>query len=171
VVNDNSKQMLMAGGVAILVTLLFRRATHSPEDDTDALTRMLITETDFARNTTEMAQIVYVAINRARKWGVDITDVVNPSGSGVPVAWNRGSAYRTRFDNAKNNPRWAAARVFVQKVQAGSYANYGATSFVHPSGMPKPPCSSGVATSTFAGDRCIPTWAVNGRVVGGAMFA
>lgn len=168
---DSTQKLLLGGAAAVIVTILFRRATHSPEDDTDALTRMLITETDFSRQTIEMAQIVYVALNRARKWGVDASDVVSPSGSGVPVAWNRDSGYRTRFDNAKSNPRWVSARAFVKKVQAGAYANYGMTAFVHPSGMPVPPCSKGVSTSTVAGQRCLPTWAVNGRVVGGAMFA
>lgn len=45
--------------------------------------------------------------------------------------------------------------------------------FVHPSGMPKPPCGKNrIASSTFAGERCLPAWALqNSKVVGGALFA
>lgn len=158
----------MAGGASILAFLLIGR--HSPEDDTDALTRMLITETDFASSTNEMAQIVYVALNRAQRWGVSPSTVVTPPGR--PGVWNTGSVYSKRFYAAKDSSKWEKARAFVQLVQGGAYANAGAMSFVHPGGMPTPPCSSNrVASSTIAGTRCLPEWAVGGKVIGKAMFA
>lgn len=131
---------------------------------------MLIAETDFARDRNEMAQIVFVAINRARKYGNTIENVATPPGKPV---WNNSSAYRTRFEDAPGNARWPAARAFAAQVMSGLvYKNSGATLFVHPTGLKGPPCSSPfVVTSTFAGQRCLPTWAVNGKVIGGAMFA
>lgn len=142
----------------------------SSENDLDALASMLITETGFARNKNEMAQIVFVALNRSRNHGKPVRDIVVPSQRN-PV-WNSGSVYKSRFEAAENDPRWDAARKFTQDVLAGAYRNLGATAFVHPSGMPTPPCSSGrVATNTIFGQKCLPGWAVGGRVVGGAMFA
>lgn len=164
---EEKRLWLIAGGASILAFLVIKRPTEG--DDTDALTRMLIAETGFASVTGEMAQIVYVALNRAKKWGVSPATVVTPPGG--PGVWNTGPVYSQRFYDASNNPKWAAAKAFVQLVQSGAYANNGATSFVHPGGMPTPPCASGrVATSTIAGDRCLPTWAVGGKVVGKAMF-
>lgn len=167
---SDQQKWLFAGGAALLVTLLFRKATHTPEDDTDALTRMLYAETGFVSSTGEMAQIVYVALNRAQKWGVDPSAVVTPPGG--PGVWNTGPVYRQRFEAAKSSSKWAQGRAFVQLVQGGAYANNGAMSFVHPGGMPTPPCANNrVSTNTIAGQRCLPQWAVGGQVVGKAMFA
>ena len=85
--------------------------------DLDALANMLITETSFTRNRDEMAQIVYVAINRAKKWGAPISRVVAPGKpSGVPVPWNASSAYQRLFNGASGRSRWEAAREFVASV-------------------------------------------------------
>lgn len=164
---EETRLWMIAGGASILAFLLIGR--HTDEDDTDALTRMLLAETDFASTSNEMAQIVYVALNRAKKWGTTPANVVTPPGR--PGVWNTGSVYSQRFYAASGSSKWAAARAFVQQVQAGAYANVGATSFVHPGGMPTPPCSdTRVSTSTIAGQRCLPQWAVGGQVVGKAMF-
>jgi hypothetical protein len=57
-------------------------------------------------------------------------------------------------------------------VLAGAYSNLGMTKFVHPGGMPTPPCSSGrVSMSTSEGRRCVPEWIRGGKRVGGALFA
>jgi hypothetical protein len=168
----------LAGGAAALLLLASRsKAALAPsgtywssEKDLDALASMLITETGFARDKNEMAQIVFVALNRSRNHGKPVRDIVAPS-QRAPV-WNSGSVYKSRFEAAENDPRWSDARKFAQDVLAGAYRNLGATAFVHPSGMPVPPCSSSrVATNTIAGTRCLPGWAVGGRVIGGAMFA
>ncbi len=141
-----------------------------PRRDIDALTKMLIAETSFTRNKNEMAQIVFVAVNRSRKRGIPLLTVVTPPGR---PTWNTGAPYRRRFENARSNPRWSSARAFVQQVLAGAYRNRGATSFVHPSGMPKPPCSANrrLVQTRDHGARCLPEWIVGAPTVGGAMFA
>lgn len=137
--------------------------------DREALAHMLIAETSFSRDKNEMAQIVFVAINRAKKYGVSLAEVVIPPGTPV---WNNGAPYRSRFDGAMRNVRYDAALAFVDAVLAGKYKNGGYTAFVHPTGMPEPPCSaSRVVANTFAGTRCLPSWALGGKVVGGAMFS
>lgn len=167
-------QWLLGGAVVLGVLLLgttakavFDRDDH--EADLDALARMLIAETGFTSAKNEMAQIVFVAVNRARRNGKTLREVVTPPGT---PTWNTGALYRKRFVEATQNPRFSAARAFVQDVLDGAYVNSGATSFIHPAGMPTPPCSSNrVEASTIAGVRCIPDWITKGRVVGSAMFA
>jgi hypothetical protein len=171
---------VIGGGAALLLLLATRGAKaalpgyderDTEERDLDALADMLITETGFNRDRSEMAQIVFVAVNRARKYRKPIYSIVDPSGRAP--AWNAGAPYRQRFEAAQSNSRWGAARAFAQDVLSGAYRNMGHSAFVHPGGMPTPPCSSTrVATNTgYYGIRCLPQWAVGGKVVGGAMFA
>lgn len=178
-IDMQSKHWWMAGAaVGVGVLLLASRKTVSTGEeistadaDIDNTARMLIAETGFSRDKQEMAQIVWVAINRARGRGFSLSKVTVPPG--VPT-WNGGSAYRTRFNNADSDPRFPAARAFVASVLAGEWPELigGRRMFVHPSGMPTPPCASNrVAASTTAGTRCLPEWALNGKVVGGALFA
>lgn len=179
-IDMQSKYWLAAGAaVGVGVLLLASRKTAptgneiSPSNsDVDNAARMLIAETDFSRDKNEMAQIVWVAINRSRGRKVSLSQVTIPPG--IPV-WNGGSAYRTRFYNADSDPRFPAARAFVASVLAGEWPELigGRRMFVHPSGMPTPPCESNrVATPTASGTRCLPVWALkNGKVVGGALFA
>lgn len=164
----------LVGGIATLLVLGGggrrdggRRGTRN---DLDALASMLIAETGFARSQAEMAQIVWVAVNRARKYGKPIYEIVSPAGR--RPAWNTGALYKKRFDAASANPRWDAARSFASKVIGGAYRNIGATTFVHPRAMPTPPCAPNrTAMSTSAGTRCLPDWIADGRQVGGALFA
>lgn len=168
------------GGALALTYLLINRSRaeaisiihrSTRAQDIDALTRMLITETGFNRNRNEMAQIVFVAINRATRYNISLREAVSPARRAFP-AWNTAAAYRKRFQAADESPRWDAARLFVQQVLAGAYSNSGATKFVHPGGMPRPPCSgTRVAISTAEGRRCVPSWIASGRRVGGALFA
>lgn len=164
--------LLAVGGVYLLTSA---RGSKSPQraDDLEALTRMLIAETSFTMPQSEMAGIVQVALNRARKWNVPASWVVEPSGIPGRVAWNTGSAYRKRFDDAVQSPRWESAKAFVQRVAAGQFKNSGYTGFVHPERMPAPPCSNANHTvvDTFAGKRCIPVWAQAGTTVGKTLFA
>jgi hypothetical protein len=144
--------------------------------DLDALANMLIAETGFNRNRAEMAQIVYIALNRSKKWGDPISRIVAPGYSGATVPWNaKGVPYRVRFNEADVDPRWEAAREFAASVMdnASGYRNLGLTSFLHPGGMPTPPCSSGrSAVSTAVGTRCLPSkYASGAKTVGGALFA
>ena len=154
----------------VMVFLLSKRPTDvtATDSDLDALTKMLIAETGFERGEQEMAQNVFVALNRAKKYKTTPAAIVSPPGKPV---WNTGSLYKQRFEAARKNPRWAAAQAFIVKVLAGAYSNLGATKFIHPGAMPVPPCADNrTASQTIAGTRCIPEWSVGSRVIGGAMF-
>jgi len=165
---QKTQRLLIGAGVLVGALLLTRRPKNDPDSVLDALTNMLLAETDFARDKQEMAQILFVALNRAKQHSSSVVDIVTPPGK---PTWNSGATYRERFNSAEQSSRWAAARVFVQQVLTGAYGNQGYTSFLHPSGMPTPPCSGALVSSqTAAGARCLPSWAIGGRVVGGAMF-
>lgn len=173
---------LVGGGALAALFLLTRKAeaavmpqrgySSGPSGrDLDALADMLITETGFKKSKPEMAQIIWVAVNRARKQNRPIWFVVQPGRVPRPV-WNTGALYRHRFERARSFSAWNDARAFAKKVLAGAYPNRGYTSFVHPYPMPKPPCASNrVATSTRYGTRCLPTWIVKGDAVGSAWMA
>lgn len=175
-----SRTWLIGSGVVLGVLVLAGSAkTLSPSSPTsrdfDALASMLVSETSFSAAKNEMAQIVFVAVNRADRWGVPIHLVVaGPRPKAGTNPWNDSSLYRSLYSSArsKDPARWQAARAFAQQVVGGSYRNLGATSFIHPGGMPVPPCAGNrIAASTVAGTRCIPTWITAGKTVGKAMFA
>jgi Flp pilus assembly protein TadG len=160
----------LLGGLAGSIALWLAVNTKRSLSDADALAHMLIAETGFNRDKNEMTQIVFAAINRAKKYGVTPAATVIPPGT---PTWNGGALYRDRFDDAPNNKRYADAKAFVQAVLSGKspYKNNGYTSFVHPGGMPVPPCSGNrLETDTVSGKRCLPEWVLSGKVVGGAMF-
>lgn len=170
------------GLLALLVLASKSKAALAPsgtlwssEEDLDALASMLVAETGFVRDRNEMAQILFVALNRSRNYGKPLRDIVAPW-QRSPL-WNSGAEYKRLFEGAREKPQWDAARRFAQDVLAGEYKNLGTTAFIHPGRMPVPPCAPCtekrclVPTNTIAGERCIPKWAVGGRVVGGAMFA
>jgi hypothetical protein len=168
------------GGGALLLLLVTRGAKAAlpvydeqepGERDLDALADMLIVETGFNRDKNEMAQIVFVALNRSRKYKKPIYSIVDPS-QRKPL-WNSSSDYLRLFNNARSNrTRWSAARTFARDVP-DTYRNLGYTAFVHPGGQPKPPCSSNrTAMQTgYYGVRCLPTFALKPTPVGGALFA
>jgi hypothetical protein len=165
--------LLATTAKAAALPSIFRR---SEEDDLDALASMLITETRFAHSKAEMAQILNVAINRSRRWGFPIPKIVaGPPPGGGHSGWNNYSGYIDYFRyNARQHAKWPEARAFAAEVLGGAYPNVGAMSFIHPGGMPTPPCAANrVATSTVAGARCIPTWIAHKpfTVIGKGMFA
>jgi hypothetical protein len=182
---------LIGGGAIAVLLLATQRASaavmptpgRSRDRDLDALADLLITETSFRLPKDEMAQIVWIAVNRSKRQNRPIWAVVAPGFAPLGscprtkttrcLAWNpKGVIYRKRFENARSNPNWVAARTFAASVLAGSYRNRGFTAFVHPRAMPKPPCASNrVATSTRYGTRCLPTWIARGTDVGTARFA
>ena len=172
---DRTWIWLLGGAGAAAILLSSNRAQRSGPIETansrdlDALADMLITETSFNRAPAEMAQIVWVAVNRATKHGNTIPQVVFPPGR---PTWNTGALYKKRYLNARNSQSWRAARAFAAEVLQGRHgANRGFTKFVHPRGMPTPPCASNrVAMSTTSGTRCMPTWMARGKNVSGAMF-
>jgi hypothetical protein len=169
---------LVGGGAALAFALMSRSDTGTTgwsSADLDALARMLIVE-HFGGSDEERAQIIWVALNRARKLGVPIPTVVEPGTrkgvSGVTGAtWNGSDKYRAAYERAASDPRFGAAKAFVRRVLAGEFSNQGFKAFIHPNGMSSPPCSvDRVAVSTFTGTRCIPKWAVNPTRVGAAYF-
>jgi hypothetical protein len=182
---------LIAGGIGGALLLVAGGAKARPmgsstrDRDLDALADLLWTETSFRLNKGEMAQIVWIAVNRARNQRRSIWAVVQPgfaprgSCPSTPttrcLAWNaKGSLYKRRFENARSKAEWPAARAFAAQVISGRspYPNLGKTSFVHPRAMPTPPCASNrVATSTTYGTRCLPRWIVGGKQIGSAIFA
>jgi hypothetical protein len=145
--------------------------------DLDALTRMLLTETSFRKSEHEMAQIVFVAVNRARKQGKPLWFVVQP-GRGARPVWNTGADYKRLFEGARTRSNWQAARLFVKKVLAGTsgYRNAGEVLFfIHPAARAfNMPCSRSDWSASHVpgfGTRCIPTWVSRGKVAGSALFA
>jgi hypothetical protein len=160
-----AKRWALGGGALLALLLLMSRR----ESDQDVIARILLTETDLAHPRDEMAQIVFVALNRMRTHKSSAIDVVTSS------TWCYTSKCRARFNSmGPSHPRWEQARAFVKQVMDGQYKNLGYTAFIHPSGMPtQTPCvrSDLVPASTIAGTRCIPTWAVGGTVIGQGMFA
>ncbi len=177
---------LLGGGVLALMLLTGKKAeaaiiTPFPgktarSRDLDALADMLITETNFTKGKQEMAQIIYVAINRAKRYNLPLYVVVDPDRRAFP-AWNPGSGYKRRFVAASTNKRWTAARDFAASVLSGAYSNMGKRSFVHPAAPGfNMPCNThgGKWAPTHVpgyGTRCIPLWAHGGKVVGTGLFA
>ncbi len=172
------KHMWMVGGTVVGLFLLSSKRTFSTgaeisvnARDIDNTARMLVAETGFVRDKNEMAQIVWVAINRARGKGKTLSEVTTPPGNPL---WNGSALYRQLFEKALHSSKLPAAREFVKAVLAGEWPEVigGRRMFLHPGGMPVPPCASNrVQSSTTSGTRCVPEWALNGKVVGGAIFA
>jgi hypothetical protein len=156
------------GGLAVLGFLF---APRSQTSATDALTRMLIAETDFGLGEAEMTQIVFVALNRSKQWGMSLASVVAPGARSDGRSWNADDRYRTRYMQAPTSSRWGAAKAFVERVLRGDHANAGYTFFVHPRSLSAPPCASNrVEADTIAGRRCIPARHVSSTVIGRTMF-
>lgn len=144
-------------------------STKRKGGDVSELARMLIAETSAAKSAPEMAQIVWVALNRARNRGVSPGSVVSPDlETGI---WNNGALYRQRYESAHVHKNFPKAKAFVQEVLAGMHPQTigNRKGFVHPAAMPVPPCASN--RIEYQG-RCLPHWAtVNPVKVGGALFA
>ena len=160
--------------VGVLSATVTRTSKPSGGDDLDAVASMLIAETNFNRPKDEMAQIVFVAYNRSRKWGIPMSLVVDPAGlrSYRRASWNLGPKYRASFNAARSSVRWEPARDFARRALMGAYRNQGHTLFVHPGALSTAPCGGDrVPVETDYGTRCLPTWALNGTKVGGAVFA
>lgn len=165
-----------AGGAAAALVLLRSGGRAGSSGDIDSLARMLIVE-HASGVDSERAQIVNVALNRARRaGGVPLITVVGPGTrraiSGIQSGtWNGSANYRRKFNGAHGDHRFGEVKSFVARVARGGFSNPGYTSFVHPSGMPRLPCASNrVAMNTFAGARCMPPWIQGADRVGIGLF-
>jgi len=171
--SPSAKKWIGGGaGAAFFVWLLSRasKAGNSDASTVDGLASMILAETDLGLGRDEMAQIVWIAVNRSVRHGVSILDVVTPPGN---PTWNGSALYASRFNAARGRSSWGAAQQFVTDVLAGKVApNRGYTLFVHPQGMPVPPCAANrVQMSTQSGVRCMPAWIAQGTQIGHAVFA
>lgn len=161
---------MVLGGVVALGTLWLFLGRGGGE--VDALARMILAETGLESSEAEMAQIIFIALNRAKAWGIPVTQVVNPTGYRKGEAWTTGALYRTIFNKAHTRSDWQAAKAFVRRVLSGEFSNKGFMAFVHPARMPTPPCASNrVEADTIAGRRCVPAKVARGTTVGKGLFA
>jgi hypothetical protein len=169
---QRSTKLALGGAGAIGLLLLVTRSKTSTgiagdlrvnASDIDALARMLVVE-HVSGAPEEKAQIVQVALNRARKLGVSPESVVEPGTRKARVGvqggtWNGSDNYRNKYARASSDSRFEGAKAFVREVLAGRYENRSFTAFIHPSGMPEPPCAfNRVSVDTFVGRRCMPEW-------------
>jgi hypothetical protein len=192
-----NRNIVIPLGVGLTAFFLFKALTPErrvivadipfTDADVEAVARMLLAETDFARDCDEMAQIIWVAINRAKNSGNTLSEVVNPPGR---PNWNGHSSYRDRFYKDWGAQRFEATKAFVEAVLTGNpavtsrgpcepkvFSNMIGTRafFLHPTGMPT--CdnvggecgNSRVCTQTFAGPRCLPIWNVDATSAQGVL--
>lgn len=160
--------LLLGGSVIAAVLLTTKKSSYKSDADADidALTQMLLTETDFSHTPDEMAQVVYVALNRMQRKKTNAYSVV------YDKSWNGSADYAKRFNRMPSHAKWSEARDFVAKLYLGrGPTNRGFNSFIHPTGMRQPPCADNrVSVWTFAGYRCFPAWAVNETRIGVTLF-
>lgn len=125
----------------------------------------------------EKAQIVWVALNRAKAADAPVERAVAPGARkairGVQSGtWNGSPAYAEKYAKASSSPSYLGALQFVGRVVQGAFSDEGYNAFIHPVGMPKPPCAEGrYELNTFQGPRCVPQWGLTPRArVGEAYF-
>ena len=146
------------------------------EEDVDAAARGIVVETAFVSDYKEMAGIVWVMVNRAKKWNMSIRDVIHPD-TGGGRNWYGGLSKnnRKRWKNASNRKDFEYIKGFVRKILDGiSFENEigDRVHFLHPGGMarcstPETACGSRnhrqcVDTATH-GNRCLPKWNIEGN--------
>ena len=191
--SDNTLWAIAAFGAGLIFLLRSTPATtehagieQSYSDyDIDNVTRMLFIEAGFKRDPDEMAQIVWVAINRGKKFGQYIGDVVRPD---TRPTWYGGISDRSRvvWDEAPSYAKYPAARQFVEDIFKGRHHPNligTRTHFLHPYAMPRCDLAEGAVCSakgakcvtTYEGKRCIPKWnlkpSANVRRIGTARFS
>lgn len=154
-----------------------REGLSYTEKDVEAAARGLVVETAFRANYNEMAGIVWIMINRAKRWNMSIEAVIHPD-TGGGKNWYGGLSpnNRKRWAAASNRQDFEYIKDFVRKILNGaSFENPigNRAHFLHPGGMPKcsgepgSPCGSRghrvcVDTGTW-GKRCLPKWNIEGN--------
>jgi len=144
--------------------------------DVDAIARGLVVETGFRSSYREMANIIWIMINRSRRWNMPLYKVIDPDTGGGKNWYGRLSEpNRKRWTNAHvNKGRFEYIKQFVRQVLDGvSFRNEigNKAHFLHPGGMPKcegepgSPCGKRrvcVDTGKW-GKRCLPKWNIDGN--------
>lgn len=172
----NPAVLLGAGSVLLIYWGMSRQnATALPEGfterDVDHMARTLYVETGLRHDPQELGQITWVAINRARKYGKTVAEVVNPD---ARPTWFGGikDSNRNRWNTFHSHARYDEAKTFVRDIFLGkTHPNLigDRTHFLHPGGMPRcdeapgAKCSATrICTATSVGRRCLPKWNVDG---------
>ena len=153
------------------------------EKDVDAIARGLIVETGFRANYREINGIIWIMINRSKRWNMPLYKVIDPdTGGGKNWYGKLSDSNRKRWNRAHiDHPNFDYIKSFVRKVLDGvSFKNEigNKAHFLHPSGMPR--CSgsagstcgsrnhricvdTGPASEGGHGKRCLPKWNVDGN--------
>jgi len=168
----------IGGGILVALLATSRRKDYAQlkgvsDGDIENTARTLLSE---AFGKAESASIVQVAINRARNRNTTLSDVV---AAGSNSTWNDSDLFAALVSRAKRDPRFQAAKDFVIEVLNNQHPNPSGERkhFVHPAAKGfAPPCATNgrprVLVQTFAGDRCLPPWAVTNQIkVGAAIFS
>jgi hypothetical protein len=147
------------------------------ERDVDAVARGLIVETSFRSNYREMANIMWIMVNRSKRWNMPLYKVIDPDTGGGKNWYGRLSkSNRRRWKNAHRRKDFEYIKQYVRKVLDGiSFKNEigNKAHFLHPGGMPKcdgapgSSCGKGgkrvcVDTGKW-GKRCLPKWNIDGN--------
>tara|TARA_Y100000114_G_scaffold14058_3_gene11396 strand:- start:1624 stop:2622 length:999 start_codon:yes stop_codon:yes gene_type:complete len=147
------------------------------EKDVDAISRCVFVETGFRSNYREIAGIIWVVINRSKRWDMPLWKVVDPkTGGGKNWYGKLSSSNKIRWKEAhKRHPNFDYIKGFVRKILDGvSFKNEigNKAHFLHPGGMPRctespgSPSASGksrcVHTGTW-GKRWLPKWNIDGN--------
>tara|TARA_Y100001958_G_C21230049_1_gene555711 strand:+ start:1406 stop:2380 length:975 start_codon:yes stop_codon:yes gene_type:complete len=153
------------------------------EKDIDAISRCIFVETGFRSDYREIAGIIWVVINRSRKWNMPLWKVVDPKTGGGKNWYGKLSPNnKIRWDEAhKRHPNFNYIKSFVRNLLDGvSFENEigNKAHFLHPGGMPR--CSgsagstcgsrnhricvdTGPASEGGHGKRCLPKWNIDGN--------
>lgn len=148
------------------------------DKDVDAIARGLIVETGFRANYREISGIIWIMINRSKRWNMPLYKVIDPdTGGGKNWYGKLSDSNRKRWNRAHiDHPNFEYIKGFVKKVLDGvSFKNEigNKAHFLHPGGMPKcsenagSPCGKSgrrvcVDTGKW-GKRCLPKWNIDGN--------
>ena len=147
------------------------------EKDVEAIARGLVVETAFRSNYREMTNIIWIMINRSKRWNMPLYKIIDPdTGGGKNWYGGLSETNRRRWKNAHRRKDFEYIKQFVRKVLDGtSFKNEIGNKghFLHPGGMPKcdgaPGSSCGKRNKRVCvdtgkwGKRCLPKWNIDGN--------
>jgi hypothetical protein len=147
------------------------------EKDLDAMARGIIVETGFRASYREMAGIIWIMINRSKKWNMPLYKVIDPdTGGGKNWYGKLSDSNRKRWKAAHEHSNFDYIKSFVKKILDGvSFQNEIGDNahFLHPRGMPECSGEPGSACGSKNhrvcvdtgkwGKRCLPKWNIDGN--------